>query len=71
MPQLNQMNPGDRFELEGKTGTLQMVNACRARVRMDGPNRVVHIPGKTPFVAQGGKIVSVTPRLQVRRLIEQ
>ncbi|GIX04938.1 MAG: hypothetical protein KatS3mg114_0807 [Planctomycetaceae bacterium] len=44
---LNQLSPGTRFlqpEL-GITGTLLMVNECRARVRIDQPQQLVEFTG--------------------------
>jgi hypothetical protein len=47
MPMLNQLPPGTRFREPdlGITGTLLMVNECRARVRIDQPQRLVEFTG--------------------------
>jgi len=44
---LNQLPPGTRFHVPdlGITGTLLMVNVCRARVRIDQPQQVVEFTG--------------------------
>lgn len=46
--QLIQLEPGTRFRQPelGITGTLLMVNACRARVRIDQPQRDVEFTGR-------------------------
>ena len=46
--QLIQLRPGTRFRQPelGITGTLLMVNACRARVRIDQPQRDVEFIGR-------------------------
>ncbi|WP_417849400.1 winged helix-turn-helix domain-containing protein [Thalassoglobus sp.] len=45
---LHQLKPGTRFRQPelGITGTLLMVNACRARVRIDQPQRNVEFIGR-------------------------
>lgn len=40
--ELKNLQPGSRFQLlDGRTGTLLMVNVCRARVRLDNSEQRV------------------------------
>ena len=47
MPRLTDLKPGTRFRVPelGITGTLLMVNECRARVRIDQPQQLVEFTG--------------------------
>lgn len=49
MPRLSDLPPGTRFRLRDRvldiTGTLLMVNECRARVRIDQPQQLVEFTG--------------------------
>lgn len=66
---LRDLDPGTRFRLPatGRTGTLLMVNDCRARVRYDGGDekRVIHPgePDERVFDAPG-RAVDITPHCE-------
>ena len=74
MPQLRDLPPGTRFRVRdlGITGRLMMVNDCRARVRLDKPERDVAFTGsdgeRRVFHARPHSETSWTPAVDVEVL---
>lgn len=74
MPQLRQLTLGTRFRQPdlGITGVLLMVNDCRARVRIDQPERSVEFAdtngGTRRFVARRYHVTSWAPTVLVESL---
>ena len=69
---IDQLEPGDRFIGYGETGTVELVNECRVRVKFDGPGKVRQfetVDGeRVSFTASGDTVASVSPSYEVERV---
>lgn len=66
---LSQLPPETRFRLEDRTGTLLMVNECRARVRWDAPLKLVEFESqgkRLAFVSDTGRATDIAPSVDVQ-----